>query len=697
MPKFRITLFDVISCVLLGIFIVVIPLVFVSRERIFYYWDFRGYQQSAINQVNNLKVSIFEPLRVTLSSLGDDYNALYTIVLTPIMLLLGDYETRATYILSLALVYFLAYLIVMGLVFASLVKQHRRAAFWTALFVTLFLPPAWLPTLRGYPDIGGALLIALATLVYIQNVRLNHWWQILLIGIFLSVAVIFRRHFGYAATAFIISALLMAVFRLFSNLKNNKTVALREFTVDGVRLGLVVLVALLLMLTAGRPFFLHVISQNFINLYSSWQVRAQVILESLGSYYGLIAVLMALSGFGFGIYKGILKPEAGFISILALIGVLQWLVFVRQVNPQYTLHFTSAIALGISTFAWLIYYYLRGKWRVVGIFLLACYFVINTGYWFGFSKMPPLRIVDQMFTRDSQPLRQSGYDETARLVKYLRSISDEGQSVFVVDSSGVMNSDMLAGAEQILYPDDPRLDILGSPQVDSRDYYPLETLLMADYIVLSTPLQRHLAIEEQGVVSTIYDAFVDQWEISRDFKMLPMHFSLDSGVETNIYKRKRETLLGTAIRTLYRIQEGVGPKPGSQFDWTGLNHFLSGVSQSEEMDYRLVSSFSYVDGELAYDYLYLGLVPTTGKIRGHISQDSDCPKIGLKLSLASAGGEIKFLGDPSISIGGEFSFLKEFNTQGWPYLILELSPLGSIPEGKKCQVVIDHLIVEEQE
>ncbi len=667
-----------------------IPLVYVSRERFFYAWDFRGYQLSSINQVHNLIQSPLAPLRVALDSLGDDYNALFTVPLAPLMLLLGKYESRAVYILSLALIYFLAFACLVGLIFANLVRQRRLAAFWVGTLITILLPAAWIPTLRGYPDTGGAVAIALAILVYIKDPRLKHWWQILIIGLSLAVGTLFRRHFGYAVTAFMISIILMAGLRFMADFKRNRKDAFQGLISDGLRIGSLGLAAILSLLIIGYPFVTHVFSQNFLQLYSSFETSLVIVVNYFGAYYGWLALLLAFTGLALGVYKQVLKTEASlFITLLALVSFAQWGLIVRQVNPHYTLHFTFIILLGISAGIWLIFFSLKGYWRTAGIAILAVYLLINGLAWFGAPRISTHPIIKALLPGEVQPLRRSDYTEISRLVKYLRSKSSADQSIYVIDSSTVLNADLLSSADQILYPHRTRLNILQPPQVDSRDFYPLDVLLEADLVVISRPLQRHLPLEEQGVVSSVYDLFIKQAEIAHDFTRLPVEFHLMDGVETSVYIRKQETPIEVALRTMQYIQGTVGNRPGSQLDWMALDNSTTIAIQPAGEGHRLIGTIDQGTDQPTLSFLYLGRIPENGIIRGNLALSTGCPDVQMIILLANGEGGYKQLTERKLYPGVDNPFVEALTSPGWPYLVLEFSPASQVPEVIICQVVTD--------
>jgi hypothetical protein len=59
-----------------------------------------------------------------------------------------------------------------------------------------------LPGLRGYPDAGAAALVVSAASIYLQDVRLRRWWQPVVIGPCLALALLFQHQFLYDAVVF---------------------------------------------------------------------------------------------------------------------------------------------------------------------------------------------------------------------------------------------------------------------------------------------------------------------------------------------------------------------------------------------------------------------------------------------------------------------------------------------------------------
>jgi len=164
---------------------------------------------------------------------------------------------------------------------------------------------------------------------------------------------------------------------------------------------------------------------------------------------------------------------------------------------------------------------------------------------------------------------------------------------------------MVRSAEYLLYPEDDRaLNVLTAPEVDSRDSYPLDEMLEAQYVVVpsrlpeysSDPAQNPAVGEwvpkkENDVVNVVFDAFTQNWEFAQDFKRLPIQFNFEKGVVVSIYQRFRPTSLATAVRTLDTMQQQIGQRPGSQGNWIILSQWVHNtkVKASSNNTYEVVA------------------------------------------------------------------------------------------------------------
>jgi hypothetical protein len=289
------------------------------------------------------------------------------------------------------------------------------------------------------------------------------------------------------------------------------------------------------------------------------------------------------------------------------------------------------------------------------------------------------------------PLVRTDYDEVARLINYLRQLAPNQEPIYVVGYQRLqLTSGLVKGAEFVLHGRDNRiLNVLPAPEVDSRDTYPLETLLQAQYVVVPNPLPAYpgsptkvpaigewLPTKENDVVKVAFDAFTQNWGIAQDFKRLPIQFTLEKNAVVSIYQRTRPTSVETAVRTLYAMQQQIGEQPGGQLDWMILSQGLSDSSVGKNSDntYRLVSfprdrsevqpvsvgkatppklaqpslaespaSTRNADGTQgsATSLLYLGSLPEKAEVTGAVTYlDKPCVRTSLRLTMLNQEGQI---------------------------------------------------------
>jgi hypothetical protein len=284
-----------------------------------------------------------------------------------------------------------------------------------------------------------------------------------------------------------------------------------------------------------------------------------------------------------------------------------------------------------------------------------------------------------LFAINMPPLVRADYDEAVRLVNYLREITPNKEPIYVVGYQRLqLDSGLMKAVERVQYPLKPRkLNILPAPQVDSRDAYPLEMLLKADYVVVPNPLPDYpdkpskvpavgewVPNRELKVVQAVFEAFTNNWEFAQDFKRLPVQFNFDKGAVVNIYRRVRPTSLETAVRTLYAMQQEIGRRPGSQLDWMILSQRYQPLNSSfvnitDGDTHRIVLYASdrseekvkrdrLIEGERDRDrtkdierhLLYIGSFPENLQVSGAVTFVGEpCVKASLQLSMLDKEGQ----------------------------------------------------------
>ncbi|NJR50223.1 MAG: hypothetical protein HC780_12300 [Leptolyngbyaceae cyanobacterium CSU_1_3] len=564
----------------LGGMTIVLVVAYVLSERTFYWWDYTTYSWILEKKLTEFQNSPLQALRTTWRSAGSDYSDYPVLLLLPFRWAFGN--GRVTYILSVALVYLLPFAWVVGTIATQLIPAAPpRTVRWIAAWMTIAMPMFWLPTLRGYVDIGAALGMAIATWIYLRDVELRSRWQIVTIGLLLGFTPLFRRHFAYGVIAFFGA---MTVTLLVGAATSGR--GWRAIGQSVIRLAGVAIVGAITLITFGKHFLRVVLHNDFSSLYTSYEVSLSQGLQYYGIAYGWVVWLLAGLGFAIGFRKRFLSHStAGFLILFYGFLFIVWVSRVKQVGVHYTTHFTALIIFGLVSFTWAL---LQARSRTVPLVVLGLFLCCNI--WIGLAPVSfldstllrPTRLgmtllpevvgtkFSELFAANNPPLRRSDYDELARLVQTLRTIaSQKPPPIYVGAASSLLNSNLLGFVEDALYGH-RSLNLLPAEDIDSRDRYPIEQMLQADYLVTATPFQHQIRPEDQEIVKLIGDIFDDRWQISQDFSRLPPEFRLANQVRVNLYRRVRSTSLATALNTLAAMKNAVGSRPGRQLDWVAI-------------------------------------------------------------------------------------------------------------------------------
>ena len=723
--------------VLLVLAIITVTSIYVSSEHTFYWWDYNLYQDLTKTKAIDFRESPIKALYYTWRSTGADYSEIPTLLLVPFIFIFGD--SRLVYILSIALVYLLPFTLVVGMITTRLIPFRPSTVFWSTVLLTLLTPVTWVPTLRGYVDAGAALLIALAILVYLQDPKLKNRWQIVLIGFFIAVAMLFRRHFVYDGIAFFGAMVLQTLITYITQVRQRSRETWRNLFNSSVRIGCTIAVSLITLVVLGLPFIKRVLTTNFSQLYASFEVSPGEGLRYYGTSYGWIACIVAGLGFAGGIQNRVLvRPVAVFIILFGSFSLMQWVFKVKQLAVHYTLHFTPFVVLGLVAFGWTAWLTLKPRTRRLVLSASGIYLILNAVMGLAFvdvlnnTPLRPTRFgitqapditgtkLSEIFSANYPPLKHADYSEVARLVSYLRSMTSGKEPIYTVAASSVLNYSLLRNAELTLHPNSKeRLQILGVPDIDTRDKYPLEGLLQAQYVLVANPFQYNVRPDQQKVVKVVVDAFNQNWEIAHDFVRLPEQFTLSKGTVVDIYKRSRSTSLATTLHTLKEMRTYLDLRPGGQLDWLNISEvpgheiwkfpkqlrdLYSLVKETSNQEIwqlpKQLRDFYHLstqdDGVSTTSFLYLEALPDEVKINGNLKFiNKKCNSTLLRFDAINSEGEIINTVKLTHQTTDSPQFRLPLKTHDAAYLLFNIS----INDGKNdsinhCLVRIDPLFVE---
>ncbi len=735
--KFIINAFCFILLVLMTVTTVV---VYISKERNFHWWI--DWYDATIRIATTFRESPSEGIEEIIDSLRYERNRIYTLPLIPFILIFG--KSRIIYEISLALVYLVPFALVMGGIATQLIPVQQQIIFWSTAFLTLLIPVNWMATFLGIPDTGGALFIGIAAFLYLQDIRLKQWWRILLIGMSIGLAVVLRRHFVYGGIALLGAITLQSVILIVNKLRGDKLEGRGErgrkllywwnLLSIGVKISLIGIISLATLWIIAPEFTYQALTTNYRSLYASWTFPFPDIFKLYAAFYGWITWLLVAIGFSASILtRAVPFPVASLMGIWGVFALIIWLGLLRYTNVFYALHVTPLVIIGLVALIWTTWTRLTGKIRTIMLTLVSCYLLSN--FFMGFTPIGKFdNVFRPLFALNMPPLVRTDYNEVIGLVNYLRELAPHGEPIYVVGYQRLqLNLSGVKAAERVLYqPDERILNILRSPQVDSQDTYPLETLLQAQYVVIPNPLANFptdltkapavgewLPNQEVDVVQVVFDAFAQNWDIAKDFKRLPEEFILEGGAKVSIYQRIRPTSLITAMATLGTMEQKIGAKPGGQLDWIVLSQPLSDSLVNKNIDntYSLVTQHSNgvqkvglsgskrlgknqpVNGS-ATSFLYLGSLPDKATVTGKITFPDD-PCVPLSIGLAIVDRQGKIVGSAQTTKKEYFSeklddFTLSIHGKNPAYLLLDVLSSDRDRTMNYCKINIDSLNVSRQ-
>jgi len=512
---------------------------FVSKEQYIYFWDLAEYWHDTSLMAYMLRRAPLRAVSELVYSIRHyDYNYLPTIPLLVPMLIFG--QTRLVYILSIVNIYAIPAAFVLTAATKAIAKSagllHAESLRFVVPMVLLTLSPFWVPTLRGYPDVGGLVFISAILLFYFRKrphtIEVS---ELIVCGALLGLVLLFRRWYGFWAISFIMLLPLDAAFELWNE-------GLFDFEACWKACRPTILIALsfgVLLIGIARPLVVHMIATPYRNIYSAYRGSAGL-LESLSEagrfYLGAFECFAFAASFTVVVASRHMRRICVFlVAQLILIVVIferiqgfAWqhlyllvpsIVIVLSVALVVIANMSSRLAVPMYSF--------------VAVVAFLPVFSVDTGPLNHFSQ-------DISSIGRCSPLIRHDLPEMRRLLAVLEDYDSRAAgSVYVLASSQIINSALLWEANLSLntnYRVTGR--ILRTAEVDRRDGFPVN-LLNAEYVLVAVPIQYHLRPQDQQMVELPSEALIMQRNIGNAFERLPESFVLDDHVKVYLFRKVR--------------------------------------------------------------------------------------------------------------------------------------------------------------
>jgi len=567
------TLPGLMGVLLMGLSVLLWVWDYLARERVFYFWDSRFYHDLASSAWQHYQQSWTAYWQHLHASMAGDYNALFSVPLMPLFQGLGD--SREVFILGLVLCYLLPVALFTGWLAAHLSPDRRWLSGWWAGLAMLAQPGLWYLTLVGLPGAGAVLLLGLAAAVYLADPALRRWRTPLWVGLFTALAILFRRHYGYAVVALYLAMAVVAALQRLGLVSGGAFpgAGWRVLGDLGMRLGLAVLALLGVMLALAPQFTREALTTDYGALYAGYQFAPGQVLRRWREAHG--DLLLGLAGLGLlmSLWYRRLAPAAGlFLGLWVLFWSLQWALLVRQLGVPHVVHvlpLVGSLGFGLGVVAaW------HRRWSRPLALLMVAVLAVALGNLFAGEDTALARTVAHrapVFGLVPRPARLHAehFQQYLALGDYLvRTMA--GRPGYVAASSMWLNESLLDNVLQRVVTGGSRPLVLATAHLDSRDWVPLPQLLEAHWVLVTSPPQLHLAPQAQHLITTTVALFETRRGLARDFRPLPRAFPFGD-FTVRLYERWRPTPVGRSLETLEFFQQALSAPPGIQSDWVGLD------------------------------------------------------------------------------------------------------------------------------
>ena len=514
---------------------------FINRERYIYHWDsaFYWFQYQNIREL--FATDPLKALKTLWYSLrNEDHNLLAVFLLTPFNFHLFGND-RLAFVSSITNIFAFPSAISFVLLMENISRHFNRGVSFAIPLLTMstvfLIPEFWIPVLSGFYDVVGILIINLILLLYITApLEKQKFSNLILLGVLLSLLVLLRRYYAYWVVSFFIA---LAGELFFSNFKRHHF-SVKDYLPPVRNILIVGITSLVVFLSIAAPAAKTMFLTDFADVYTAYRKISSIsqIVMNFYGYFGPFVVLLFL----LGVMQAVLdKDMRKFAFFLIAQFTITALLFLRTQDFGYHHYYLLLPTMFIFISLFVITLFDNLKKGLNALFLIGyiAFLVMNFSFVFIPMASEHLGSIAYLFPKIKyHPLVRNDLKEIDTLLGTLENLSkDNGDLIYVLSSSGRLNSDILRNAclsnkrlctirERILLTHD----------VDKRDGFP-QQFLTARYVIVTDPVQYHLRPNDQRVIGVLAGKLLNQEGIGSSYKKLPYHTVLDGNVNTYIYEK----------------------------------------------------------------------------------------------------------------------------------------------------------------
>lgn len=478
-----------------------------------YYWDTNIYWSSS-TMLAGQHLGLSQLRLVAESVITQEYNYLLSFPLSLVMRVLGT--NRYVFLFATVNLYVLPALL-------GMLVLGRRSKYG-GILLCCATPMLLYTALTGFVDVAAAGAGIWAFVIYTDESRPQAARGILTGGL-LTLVFLLRRYFFFFTVSFGIAAFLALLVR------RSQWKSFLSMAVTGVGFSLFF----------GQSFVVsQVLSANYADTYSAYDQGRWIDLVMLCRYYGYIMMAVALVCAVFLL----LRSESRYGALLCLCQpVLCLFLFTRiqSHGQQHLLLYLPAFCFALAGGMELLPERRAVRWVPWALALCTL----------GSSFLPrpqpshpsEISVPDPLPAFTYVPGQRTDLAQLVALRVYVDSLSAEEQkTAAVLASSFTFNSsiyDNTLRSLNIPQSGGPSTSMIYFATVDKRDGFSWNALT-ADYLIVADPVQTHLGVDNQHILTVLAQPVLDGTGIGTAYRRLDQSFPLEDGVTVYVYERTRE-------------------------------------------------------------------------------------------------------------------------------------------------------------
>ena len=523
---------QVIGIILAGM--VILSYMIIKQNNYIYFWDYGREWKSAISLKARLMQSPVETLKWVYWSINnEDYNGLMPLLITFPMYICGD--SFKIYVVLVEIFYMCPAVVVIALLIKKtllFLQIKKTPSIRYIVFVVSLTPILHYVLFDGFMD-PPVLMLVCCVLLLSVNVNYNqiNVKRDILLAISLTLLVLFRRHFAYFVVGYLCSQIIL-VFIQFLQADRPQEIIKGYFG----NIFITGSISLAFLLAFFRDFLYRSIFNNFSIAYKAYDVTLYEKLARIPEVFGWVVIVLITVVCLYCIFK--IKKAAHIIVPLWVNIVITTVLLWRILQMNYHQYYLVLVPVMLLGFIGLCGLLPLGKENAIhGVLVgVSAYVIINfcCMYWPVFRSIPCKFLFTQRYY---EPKIRGDIEEIEELVADLNEISANNPSsqFYTLASSGILNYNVISMSA---LPDSlnavPAMS--GTHDVDLRDGFP-GAFLTADYLVVADPVQTHLPVDTQKIITYLAEQVLDDESIVGKYYEYITQYSLDNSVQAKLYKR----------------------------------------------------------------------------------------------------------------------------------------------------------------